>query len=70
MASSRKHQPNPTVVTRRPARAGPTTREPVIRALFRLTALLMRSSGTISTTKERRAGLSKAVARPPQKATA
>ena len=43
-------------------------REPVIRALLRLTALVICSSGTISTTNDRRAGLSKAVATPPKKA--
>ena len=31
-ASPRKHQPNPTVVTSRPASAGPTTRDDVINA--------------------------------------
>ena len=44
-------------------------REPVISALLRLTALGMRSSGTISTTNERRAGLSKAMAMPLKSAT-
>ena len=42
--SSRKHQPNPTVATSSPASAGPTTRDDVISALFRLTALCMSSS--------------------------
>jgi hypothetical protein len=68
--SPRKAQPYPTVVTSRPASAGPTTRDEVISALFRLTALLMRSGGTISTTKLRRAGLSNAMHRPPAIATA
>ena len=45
-------------------------RELVIRALLRLTAFWTSSSSTISTTNERRAGLSKAVAMPPATATA
>ena len=68
--SRRKHQPKPTVVMSRPASAGPTTREPVISALLRLTALLTSLSGTISTTNDRRAGLSKATVMPPTSATA
>ena len=44
-------------------------RAPVMRALFRLTALVTCASGTISTTNERRAGLSNAVASPPNAAT-
>jgi len=63
--SSRKHQPKPTVVIKRPAIAGPTTRDPVINALLRLTALLTSASDTISTTKDRRAGLSNATVTPP-----
>ena len=54
----------------RPASAGPTIRELVISALLRLTAFCTLVSGTISTTNARRAGLSKAVAMPPQNATA
>jgi hypothetical protein len=38
------------VVINRPANAGPTTRDPVIRALLRLTAFCTLASGTISTT--------------------
>jgi hypothetical protein len=57
------------VVTSRPASAGPTTRDDVISAVLRLTALLMSSVGTISTTKLRRVGLSKAIVRPPNDAT-
>ena len=41
-----------------------------MRAVLRLTAFWTWVSGTISTTNERRAGLSKAVAMPPTKATA
>lgn len=67
--STRKHQPYPTVWISRPARAGPTIREEVISALFRLTALLTFASGTISTTNARRAGLSNARATPPMRAT-
>ena len=43
-------------------------RDEVISALLRLTALLMSSRGTISVTNERRAGLSKAVVKPPIRA--
>ena len=39
-------------------------------ALLRLTALWTSGSGTISTTNERRAGLSKAMVTPPTRATA
>ena len=60
----------PRVTTSRPATAGPTTRAPVISALFRLTALVTWASGTISTTSERRAGLSNAVTRPLTNASA
>jgi len=45
------------------------TRLLVIMALLRLTALWTMSSGTISTTKARRAGLSKAMHSPPKAAT-
>ena len=68
--SSRKHQPNPTVAINSPASAGPTIRDDVISALFRLTALLTSSSGTISTTNDRRAGLSNATVTPPMRAIA
>ena len=68
MPSTVKHQPKPTVVASRPARAGPTMRELVMRALLRLTALLASSSGTISTTNDRRAGLSNATVKPPSRA--
>ena len=44
--------------------AGPKTREPVMIAELRLTALGRSSLGTISTTKARRTGLSKAVMTP------
>ncbi len=70
MPSSRKHQPKPTVLMRRPATAGPTTLAEVISALLRLTALCISSAGTISTTNERRAGLSNAMVTPPTSATA
>ncbi len=46
------------------------TRELVIMALLRLTAFWTFSTGTISTTNERRAGLSNAIATPPAAATA
>ena len=68
MASIMNAHPKPTVITRTPARAGPTTREPVITALFKLTALVTSSGGTISTTNERRVGLSNAVSTPWQAA--
>ena len=68
--SLRKHQPKPTVATSRPAIAGPMTRDIVIKALFKLTAFVMLSAGTISTTNDRRAGLSKATVKPPTSATA
>jgi hypothetical protein len=68
MPSARKAQPKPTVVTRSPARNGPKMRDEVISALLRLTALLMSAGGTISVTNERRAGLSKAVVKPPTRA--
>ena len=55
---------------RSPASAGPTSRELVINAEFRLTAFCTCVSGTISTTNARRAGLSNAVATPPAMATA
>ena len=45
-----KVHPYPTVVISKPASAGPTTREPVINALFKLTAFWTLASGTISTT--------------------
>ena len=51
-----------------PASAGPKMREVVISALLRLTAFWTWASGTISTTKARRAGLSKARTTPPAKA--
>jgi len=57
------------VTTSSPARAGPTTRDEVINALFKLTALCMSSEGTISTTNARRAGLSNATVVPPINAT-
>ena len=67
--STANAQPNPTVTTSAPARAGPMTRDEVMSALLRLTALATPSSGTISTTKARRAGLSNAVVIPPIRAT-
>ncbi len=66
----RNVQPNPTVATSSPASAGPMTRDPVMSALFRLTAFVTCSVGTISTTKERRVGLSNAVSTPPTSASA
>ncbi len=50
MASAAKVHPYPTVLISNPANAGPTTREPVISALLRLTAFWTLASGTISTT--------------------
>ena len=38
MPSSAKHQPKPATWMITPARAGPTIRDPIISALFRLTA--------------------------------
>ncbi len=67
-ASMRKHHPNPTTPMRTPASAGPTTREPDITALFKLTALRVSLSGTISTTSDRRAGFSNAAVTPPTSA--
>ena len=57
--------PKPATSMTTPASAGPTIRDPIISALFKLTAFCTWSSGTISTTNERRAGLSNAVANPP-----
>ncbi len=68
--STRNAQPKPTVITSRPASAGPKMRDAVIAALLRLTALFMSASGTISTTNDRRAGLSNATVMPPTNATA
>ena len=45
-------------------------REPVIIAVLSATAFWTWDSGTISVTNERRAGLSKAVATPPARASA
>src|ERR671912_523066 len=53
--------PAPGPAIRTPARAGPTTREPVISALLRPTALGTSVRGTSSTTSARRDGLSKAL---------
>src|SRR5918995_544548 len=53
--------PAPGPAIRTPARAGPTTREPVISALLRPTALGTSVLGTSSTTSARRDGLSKAL---------
>ena len=65
----RKHQPKPTVTTSTPATAGPITRELVMSALLSVTAFCTSSSGTISATNDRRAGLSKASMKPPANAT-
>ena len=65
-----KHHPYPATWMSRPASAGPTIRALVISAVLRLTALWMWSSGTISTTNARRAGLSNASVTPPTSATA
>src|ERR671910_2078499 len=53
--------PAPGPAIRTPARAGPTTREPVISALLRPTALGTSVLGTSSTTSARRDGLSNAL---------
>jgi hypothetical protein len=63
-------QPMPTVVTSRPASAGPTMRAEVTSVEFRLTAFVSSSGGTSSLTSIRRAGLSKVFANPSTKARA
>ena len=60
----RKTGPVPTQAMSRPARAGPTMRAAWKDALFRPTALLWSSRGTISLTNACRAGASTAAADP------
>ena len=59
----------PSGPTNAAANAGPKIREPVITAVFNAIALLMSSGGTSSTTNPRRAGLSKAFAKPSNNAS-
>ena len=61
-------QPVPRAAMTRPATAGPMSRPALNDALLRATALVSRSLGTISETKDCRAGLSTAVATPWRKA--
>ena len=59
----------PNGPTNAAANAGPKIREPVITAVFNAIALLMSSGGASSTTNPRRAGLSKAFAKPSSNAS-
>ena len=65
IASTVKHQPNPTVLTKRPAINGPTIREKFTMVLYITTAFDNSFGPTISETNDRRSGLSNASKTPP-----
>ncbi len=65
--SIKKQSAIPTLAMRKPATAGPTMRAPLNIALFSEIAFMRSSRLAISTTNDCRAGMSKAMATPPNK---